>query len=77
MEWNAANYIAEQSPFGLQDPRLWSLPVVASNSIVPGQFLTGAFGEGATILVSEIREGRRRLDTAAQTELSRNVKAGK
>lgn len=43
------NYIAEQSPFGLQDPRLWSLPVVASNSIVPGQFLTGAFGEGATI----------------------------
>lgn len=43
------NYIAEQSPFGLQAPMLWNLPVVATNAMVPGQFLTGAFGEGAQI----------------------------
>lgn len=43
------NYIAEQSPFGLQAPMLWSLPVVATNAMPAGQFLTGAFGEGAQI----------------------------
>lgn len=42
-------YIAEQSPFGLQSPMLWNLPVVATNAMTPGMFLTGAFGEGAQI----------------------------
>lgn len=42
-------YIAEQSPFGLQAPMLWNLPVVATNAMNPGKFLTGAFGEGAQI----------------------------
>ncbi|MBN7807267.1 phage major capsid protein [Agrobacterium rosae] len=43
------NYIAEQSPFGLQAPLLWNLPVVATNAMTAGTFLTGAFGEGAQI----------------------------
>ncbi len=42
-------YIAPQSPFGLQAPMLWSLPVVATNAMTAGTFLTGAFGEGAQI----------------------------
>jgi HK97 family phage major capsid protein len=42
-------YLADQSPFGLQAPLLWNLPVVATNAMTPGTFLTGAFGEGAQI----------------------------
>jgi HK97 family phage major capsid protein len=42
-------YISQASPFGLQDPRLWSLPVVATNAILAGEFLVGAFGVGASI----------------------------
>lgn len=46
---NEGRYIAAQSPFGLQAPLLWNLPVVATNAMTPGTFLTGAFGEGAQI----------------------------
>ena len=42
-------YIAGQSPFGLQDQRLWNLPIVATNAMPAGTFLTGAFQDGATI----------------------------
>jgi len=42
-------YLSAQSPFGLQAPLLWNLPVVATNAMTPGTFLTGAFGEGAQI----------------------------
>jgi HK97 family phage major capsid protein len=42
-------YISQQSPFGLTDPRLWSLPVVATNAIPAGEFLVGAFQNGATL----------------------------
>lgn len=42
-------YLSAASPFGATDPRLWNLPVVATNAINPGEFLTGAFGEAATI----------------------------
>ncbi|WP_244412917.1 phage major capsid protein [Ancylobacter novellus] len=42
-------YISGQSPFGLQEPRLWNLPVVATNAMPVGEFLVGAFGEAATI----------------------------
>jgi len=42
-------YISGQSPFGLTDPRLWGVNVVASNAMAPGEFLTGAFQDGATI----------------------------
>lgn len=42
-------YISGQSPFGLQEPRLWNLPVVATNAMPAGEFLVGAFGEAATI----------------------------
>lgn len=43
------NYISEQAPFGIVDPRVWALPIVATNAMPVGQFLTGAFGEGAQI----------------------------
>lgn len=42
-------YISSQSPFGLQDQRLWNLPVVATNAMAAGEFLVGAFQDGATI----------------------------
>lgn len=42
-------YISGQSPFGLTDPRLWSITVVPSNSMAVGEFLAGAFQDGATI----------------------------
>lgn len=42
-------YISGQSPFGLQDPRLWNLPVVGTNAMAPGEFLVGAFRDAATI----------------------------
>lgn len=42
-------YISAQSPFGLQDSRLWNLPVVATNAMPAGEFLVGAFQDGATI----------------------------
>jgi len=43
------NYISEDAPFGLTDPRLWNLPVVATNSMPVGDFLVGGFKDGATI----------------------------
>ncbi|PWJ84872.1 HK97 family phage major capsid protein [Pseudaminobacter salicylatoxidans] len=43
------NYISDQAPFGLVDPRVWSLPIVATNAMPVGEFLTGAFGDGAQI----------------------------
>jgi HK97 family phage major capsid protein len=42
-------YISGQSPFGLTSPRLWNLPVVATNALAPNEFLVGAFQDGATI----------------------------
>jgi HK97 family phage major capsid protein len=42
-------YISAQSPFGLQTPRLWNLPVVATNAMSAGNFLVGAFQDGAMI----------------------------
>lgn len=46
---NEARYIADQSPFGLQGHFLWNLPVVATNAMPAGTFLTGAFQDGATV----------------------------
>lgn len=43
------SYISPDSPFGVTPPRLWNLPVVATNAISPGKFLVGAFEEGAQI----------------------------
>ncbi|GAB4073103.1 hypothetical protein GCM10028812_52690 [Ancylobacter sonchi] len=43
-------YLSAASPFGLADPRLWNLPVVATNAMVTGKFLIGAFKDGAQIL---------------------------
>jgi HK97 family phage major capsid protein len=42
-------YISGQSPFGLTDPRLWGVNIVATNAIPSGEFLAGAFQDGATI----------------------------
>ena len=42
-------YISAQSPFGLQSPNIWNLPVVATNAMPAGEFLVGAFQDGATI----------------------------
>jgi HK97 family phage major capsid protein len=42
-------YISGQSPFGLTDPRLWGVNIVATNAIPAGEFLAGAFQDGATI----------------------------
>lgn len=42
-------YIADQSPFGLQSPLLWNVPIVATNAIAAGTFLAGAFEDGAQI----------------------------
>jgi HK97 family phage major capsid protein len=42
-------YISGQSPFGLTDPRLWGVNIVATNAIPAGEFLVGAFQDGATI----------------------------
>ena len=42
-------YLSAASPFGATDPRLWNLPVVATNAMPSGEFLTGAFGEAAQI----------------------------
>lgn len=44
-----AKYISDQSPFGLTDPRLWGVQVVATNAMPAGEFLAGAFQAGATI----------------------------
>lgn len=43
------NYIAPDAPFVLTRPNLWNLPVVATNAMPAGEFLVGAFEEGATI----------------------------
>ncbi len=43
------NYLSENSPFGLTDPRLWNVQIVATNAMPVGSFLAGAFGEGASI----------------------------
>lgn len=42
-------YIAQQSPFGIQAPRLWGLPVVPSQSMSSGEFLVGQFANNAFI----------------------------
>ncbi len=42
-------YISGQSPFGLTDPRLWGVNIVATNAMAQGEFLAGAFQDGATI----------------------------
>lgn len=42
-------YIAGDSPFGIQAPRLWGLDVATTNAIPAGTFLTGAFQDGAQI----------------------------
>jgi HK97 family phage major capsid protein len=42
-------YISAASPFGLTTPALWGLPVVATNAIPSGEFLVGAFQDGATL----------------------------
>jgi HK97 family phage major capsid protein len=42
-------YIAPQSPFGIQAPRLWNLPVVASQSIPAGEFLVGQFANNCFV----------------------------
>lgn len=42
-------YLAPQSPFGLQAPRLWNLPVVTSQSIPQGEFLVGQFANNCFI----------------------------
>ncbi len=42
-------YIAGQSPFGIQAPRVWGVPIVATAAVAPGEFLTGAFDLGATL----------------------------
>lgn len=44
-----ARYISAQSPFGAQAQQLWNLPVVATNAMTAGEFLVGAFQDGATI----------------------------
>lgn len=36
-------YLASQSPFGIQAPRLWGIPVVPSQSMQAGEFLVGQF----------------------------------
>jgi HK97 family phage major capsid protein len=38
-------YLSE-GPFGVTAPRIWGLPVVASNSMTAGDFLVGSFGSG-------------------------------
>lgn len=43
------NYLSDDSPFGLTDPRLWNVQIVATNAMPVGEFLAGAFGEGASI----------------------------
>jgi HK97 family phage major capsid protein len=42
-------YISGQSPFGLTDPRLWGVNIVPTNAMPAGEFLAGAFQDGATI----------------------------
>ena len=42
-------YISSQSPFGLQSHGLWNLPVVATNAMPVGEFVVGAFQDGAQI----------------------------
>ena len=42
-------YISQQSPFGLQAPTLWNLPVVPSQSMAQGEFLVGQFANNAII----------------------------
>ncbi len=43
------DYIAQQSPFGLQAARLWNVPVIPSQSIPQGEFLVGQFANNAFI----------------------------
>lgn len=43
------NYISPDAPFAATAPRLWNLPVVATNAIPAGKFLIGGFEEGAQI----------------------------
>lgn len=43
------NYIAPDAPFSFVRPNLWNLPIIATNAIPEGQFLTGAFQHGAQI----------------------------
>ena len=42
-------YLADQSPFGIQVPTLWGLPVVGTNAIPVGEFVVGAWRDGATL----------------------------
>lgn len=50
------------NPFNLATPRLWGLPVVATNSMTADEFLVGAFGMGATIY------DREQMNVAISTE---------
>lgn len=43
------DYISQQSPFGLQEQRLWNVPTVTSLSMAPGEFLVGQFANNAMI----------------------------
>lgn len=43
------NYVAPDAPFVITRPNLWNLPIVATNAMPAGEFLVGAFEEGATI----------------------------
>jgi HK97 family phage major capsid protein len=42
---NQGRYLSD-GPFGTTAPRIWNLPVVASNSMNAGEFLVGSFGSG-------------------------------
>ena len=42
-------YLAQQSPFGIQAPRLWGIPVVPSQAMARGEFLVGQFADNAFI----------------------------
>lgn len=44
-----SNYISPDAPFAQTAPRLWNLPVVATQAIPVGKFLVGAFNDGAQI----------------------------
>lgn len=41
------------NPVDTSAPRIWGMPVVATQSMTAGQFLTGAFAQGATIFDRE------------------------
>jgi HK97 family phage major capsid protein len=43
------NYISQMSPFGIQTPTLWGVPVVSSLAVAQGEFAVGAFNIDAEI----------------------------